>query len=101
MEYEAEQTDAEGVYRLTGRLTFNDHAKMRGLIREMQHGKAKRQTLDLGGLEFVDSAGIGMLLIAREELRNMDKEFILRGATGQVKRVFLVAQLGKLITVEE
>jgi len=74
---------------------------LRALIREMLQNSVKRQILDLANLEFVDSAGIGMLLIAREELSNLDKQFILRKAGGQVKRVLTVAQLGKLITIEE
>lgn len=101
MDYTIENKDQEAQVRMTGRLTFNDHAKLRALIKEMLSNPAKRQILDLGALEFVDSAGIGMLLIAREELSNLDKQFVLRKATGQVKRVLTVAQLGKLITIEE
>lgn len=101
MDYAIDIRDQEAQVRMNGRLTFNDHAKLRALIKEMLQNAAKRQVLDLGNLEFVDSAGIGMLLIAREELSNLDKQFILRNAAGQVKRVLTVAQLGKLITIEE
>ncbi len=101
MDYAIDIKEQEALVRLTGRLTFNDHAKLRALIKEMLQNAAKRQILDLANLEFVDSAGIGMLLIAREELSNLDKQFILRKAGGQVKRVLTVAQLGKLITIEE
>lgn len=101
MDYAIEVKDQEAVVRLRGRLTFNDHAKLRALIQEMLQNKAKRQTLDLATLEFVDSAGIGMLLIAREEMANVDKQFVIRGAQGQVKRVLAVAQLGKIIKIEE
>ena len=101
MDYAIDIKDQEAQVRMSGRLTFNDHAKLRALIKEMSQNGAKRQILDLGSLEFVDSAGIGMLLIAREELSNLDKQFVLRKAAGQVKRVLTVAQLGKLITIEE
>jgi anti-anti-sigma factor len=101
MDYAIEVKDQEARISINGRLTFNDHAKLRTLIKEMSQNSAKRQVLDLGNLEFVDSAGIGMLLIAREELSNLDKQFVLRRAAGQVKRVLTVAQLGKLITIEE
>ena len=101
MDYSLDLKDQEAVVRLSGRLTFNDHAKLRALIKEMVANSAKRQVLDLTSLEFVDSAGIGMLLIAREELESQDKKFLLRRATGQVKRVLTVAQLGKLITIED
>ncbi|MEI8396448.1 MAG: STAS domain-containing protein [Rhodospirillaceae bacterium] len=101
MDYAIDIKDQEAQVRLTGRLTFNDHAKLRALIKEMLQNQPKRQVLDLASLEFVDSAGIGMLLIAREELSVQDKQFVLRGASGQVKRVLTVAQLGKLITIIE
>ncbi len=101
MDYAIEAKDHESIVRLRGRLTFNDHAKLRTLITEMQGSKGKRQILDLGNLEFVDSAGIGMLLIAHEEMGNADKQLVLRGAAGQVKRVLSVAQLGKIVTVED
>lgn len=101
MDYGIEDKDQETVVRLRGRLTFNDHAKLRALIREMLQTKAKRQVLDLSALEFVDSAGIGMLLIAREEMFNVDKQLILRAAAGQVKRVLTVAQLNKIVAIED
>jgi len=101
MDYGIEQRDLEAVVRLRGRLTFNDHARLRALIGEMAQSRATRQVLDLSSLEFVDSAGIGMLLIAREEMVNNSKELILRAATGQVKRVLTVAQIGKILTIED
>ncbi|NYZ14787.1 STAS domain-containing protein [Azospirillum sp. RWY-5-1] len=101
MDYGIELKEQEAVVALRGRLTFNDHAKLRALIREMLQNPVKRQVLELGSLEFVDSAGIGMLLIAREEMGNADKKLVLRGAQGQVKRVLTVAQLGKIVTIED
>ncbi|HYH38014.1 MAG TPA: STAS domain-containing protein [Azospirillum sp.] len=101
MDYGIDVKEQEAVVQLKGRLTFNDHAKLRALIREMLQNKAKRQVLDLGALEFVDSAGIGMLLIAREEMANVDKQLVLRAATGQVKRVLTVAQLNKIVAIED
>lgn len=101
MDYGIESKDQETVVRLRGRLTFNDHAKLRALIREMLQLPTTRQVLELSSLEFVDSAGIGMLLIAREEMANVDKKLILRGAQGQVKRVLTVAQLSKIVTIED
>ena len=101
MDYGIDVKDQEAVVRLRGRLTFNDHAKLRALIREMLQNKAKRQVLDLSALEFVDSAGIGMLLIAREEMANADKQLVPRAAAGQVKRVLTVAQLNKIVAIED
>jgi len=101
MDYAIEISDQEALVRVNGRLTFTDHVKMRSLIKELSLNKVKRQVLELASLEFIDSAGIGMLLIAREELSKVDKQFVLRKADGQVRRVLTVAQLGRLITLED
>lgn len=101
MDYTISSGEDETEVRMSGRLTFNDHAKLRALIKEMLGTAGTRQVLEMSSLEFVDSAGIGMLLIAREELAGQNKQLVLRRAEGQVKRVLTVAQLGKLIAIED
>ncbi len=101
MDYRIEQDDIEARIYLSGRLTFNDHGKVRTMIQEMVQSRANRQILVINGLEFVDSSGLGMILVAREEVTQRDKKLSLRGAQGQVKRVLTVAQLGKVIDIED
>lgn len=101
MDYAIEISGQEALVRLKGRLIFTEHSTMRTLIKELSQTAVKRQVLVLEELEFIDSAGIGMLLIAKEELSKGGKDFVLRKAGGQVQRVLKVAQLGRLITLEE
>ncbi len=101
MDYRIEQDDIEARIYLSGRLTFNDHGKVRAMIQEMVQSRATRQILVISGLEFVDSSGLGMILVAREEVIQRKKNLVLRGAQGQVKRVLTVAQLGKVIDIED
>jgi anti-anti-sigma factor len=101
MDYRIDQDDAEARVHITGRLTFNDHGKVRTMIQEMVQSKSKRQALMIGGLEFVDSSGLGMILVAREEVARTGKTLVLRGAQGQVKRVLSVAQLNKVVDIED
>jgi anti-anti-sigma factor len=101
MDYRIEQDDSELRIFLSGRLTFNDHGKVRAMIQEMVQSRATRQILMISGLEFVDSSGLGMILVAREEVIQRKKNLVLRGAQGQVKRVLTVAQLGKVIDIED
>ena len=42
MDYAIEIKDQEAQVRLSGRLTFNDHAKLRALIKEMSQNGARR-----------------------------------------------------------
>lgn len=101
MDYGINTAGEETVVDLRGRLTFNDHAEFRELITEMVGSKKARQVIELSSLEFVDSAGLGMLLIAREELSGANAELVLRNPQGQVKRVLTVARLAQIIKIEE
>ncbi len=101
MDYGINTAGEETVVDLRGRLTFNDHAEFRELITEMVGSKKTRQVIELSSLEFVDSAGLGMLLIAREELSGANAELVLRNPQGQVKRVLTVARLAQIIKIEE
>ena len=82
MDYRIEHDDIEARVYLSGRLTFNDHGKVRTMIQEMVQIRAARQILVINGLEFVDSSGLGMILVAREEVSQLNKKLALRGAQG-------------------
>lgn len=85
---------------LSGRLTFADYSQFRELTEVFSETNSKKCQLDLAGLEFIDSAGLGMLLIARDRLRMQDGDVILKGAQGQVKKMLDLGHFGSLFSVE-
>ena len=57
MDYAIDIKDHEAQVRMSGRLTFNDHAKLRALIKEMSTNSAKRLGLTLRmGIEHTDAS---------------------------------------------
>jgi anti-anti-sigma factor len=56
--------------------------------------------IDLSKLEFIDSAGLGMLLIARDEAKKAGRNLTLRGPQGQVKRTFSATKFDTLLTIK-
>ena len=84
--------------RIQGRWTFNEHAIARTMIGELLTLPGTHAVLDVSALESIDSAGIGMLLIAYEEMRRHGKTVALVGAQGRVQRVFQVARLDAVFT---
>lgn len=79
--------------RIQGRWTFSEHATARTLIGELLALDGTDIVLDVSDLDYIDSAGIGMLLIAYEEMRRHGKSAALVGAQGRVQRVFQVARV--------
>ena len=85
------------IISLAGRMTFNDHKLMKSLTRQVVSNGNRLVTFDLSKLMFVDSAGIGMLLIISEELRKIGGRIFLNQAQGQVKRVLMVANIYDIV----
>jgi anti-anti-sigma factor len=98
MRFEFKGSDAH--VAIGGDLTFTDHVSFREVADRLAGSKDKTIVVDVAKLDFIDSAGLGMLLIAREEARKANRVLVLRGATGQVKRMFGLTKFETLFTVE-
>lgn len=83
--------------RLSGRMTFNDHATMKRVTRSLIAERKDRVVIDLSVLDYVDSAAIGMLLIIAESVRSIGGTMVLENAQGQVARVLSVTKIYELI----
>lgn len=86
---------------LEGRFVFSDNENFRQIIKEMDDQQSKQLVLNLQGLEFIDSAGLGMLLIARETAEKKQIGLKLRSARGQVREMLELSKFDTLIPYEQ
>ena len=91
----------DDVSYLHGRLTFETYPSMREALEDILCHCAPRHVIDMSALQHIDSAGLGMLLIASEEMKRANKLLVLRAASGQVRRVLDVTRMGTLMTIED
>jgi len=98
---QVEQKEAEGGFELilSGRFTFTDYPAFRRLVSDILERPVSGYVIDLEKVEFIDSAGLGMLLLARDEADRKGRSVELRGPQGQVKRVLNVARFGTLFNI--
>ncbi|NYZ15262.1 STAS domain-containing protein [Azospirillum sp. RWY-5-1] len=100
MDFES-STSSDGIEaRLRGRLEFTDHDRLRDIVRLLESDGIKRMVIDLKDLEFIDSAGLGMLLIMQEEAEQRNVKLIVRGPRNDVKRSIDLARISEIITIE-
>ncbi|MGY3454447.1 STAS domain-containing protein [Bradyrhizobium sp. USDA 4353] len=92
---------AGGQIAMSGEFTFTDHIPFKQMVTEIFASPGRSVVIDLSKLDFIDSAGLGMLLLARDEAKKSDRELILRRPSGQVKRMFSVTKFNTLFKVEE
>lgn len=90
----------DGISYLHGSLTFETYPSMRSALDGLLRHGAPRHVLDVSALHHIDSAGLGMLLIASEEMRRVNRTLVVRAAAGQVRRVLEVTRMEQLMTIE-
>jgi anti-anti-sigma factor len=95
-----QEKSADGVViALRGAFTFKDHHSFRALL-EALRGGGHRHVLDMSALEFVDSAALGMLLIADDEARVSGWKLTLRRPSSRVARLLEVAAMDSIFAIE-
>ena len=85
---------------LHGDLTFSDHQTFRRMAERLFAENAAEIVIDLQHLEFIDSSGLGMLLIARDEAGKRNRHIVLKGAHGQVRKMFDISRFETLFSLE-
>ena len=100
MDVKTSNTESGKELFLSGRFMFSDNEAFRDVIRDMDGDSGTNWVLNLKGLEFIDSAGLGMLLIARDAASKNQVALSLRGAQGQVQHMLQVSKFNELITCE-
>lgn len=85
---------------LKGRLTFSDYSVFREISDYLNQFNPKTCLLNLEGLEFIDSAGLGMLLIVRDKVASKNGMVVLRNSQGQVKKMLTLGNFDSLFSVE-
>ena len=93
MEYVIQTQDAEVKCNLSGELIFDDHINFRKMLGDAIKSSDGDVIFHLGGLEYVDSAGLGMFLVAKETVQEAKRNFFLEDARGQVASMLELAKL--------
>ncbi len=86
--------------QLAGRFDFNAHRDFRAAYEPLMLDAEVRQVnLDLGGVDYLDSSALGMLLMVRDKAAAANKQLALTNVRGAVKQVLDIANFGKLFSI--
>jgi anti-anti-sigma factor len=81
---------------LSDRFTSADLRAFRELLAQIKISKCSVIVLDLANLDWIDSAGLGMLLLARDAALKDNFQLVLRSPQGNVKSLL---KLGRFDTI--
>ncbi len=102
MQVDFERQGDRLIARLSGELDHHAAAPLREKIDEaVMRERCRGLTLDLGGLGFTDSSGVGLIMGRYRLMRSLGGDFAVRGAGGTMERMLRLAGLDKLPIWEE
>lgn len=93
-------SDGKAVIRLQGRFDFSAHRELRDSCGSLLAAENVRELqLDMGGLEYMDSSALGMLLLLKERADAASKRVALHNCKGTVRQVLDIANFGKIFSI--
>lgn len=86
--------------RLKGRCTFSSLPQFEEVLEEVNHRQPSRFEIELSELEYIDSSGVGMLLMLQEACERRQSHLVLCNPSAQVITVMRLTKLDQLFTIE-
>lgn len=87
--------------RLKGRCTFSGLAQFEDVLDLVRHRPPTRFELNLSDLEYIDSSGVGMLLMVHEACEKKQSTLVIVKPSPQVMKVLRLTRLDQMLTIEE
>lgn len=82
-----------------GRLTYSDYSIFRQIADIIGEIPEQECVFNLAELEFIDSAGLGMLLLARDKVQDCRGHITLLNPKGQVKKMIDLGRFDALFKI--
>ena len=97
MEYRIEKDGSDVTVVFTGDITFSENVSFRQILKELAEADLNNCTFDLSSVGMVDSAGLGMFLIAKEQADTSGWKLTVTGAQGHVASMLKLTKLSDLL----
>ena len=94
-EVDTERSSAELTIRLSGDLDLASFDSVDELLTSAQSDGNRRVRIDLRGLDFIDSSGIRLLLVACDRARRNGHELCIIRGSERIQRVFALTDLDR------
>ncbi len=94
------KTGSRGTVRLNCRFDFNCIREFKELYEPLLNDTAIATIeVNMGGVEYIDSTALGMLLALRDKAKGMKKEVVIGGCKGVTRQVLEVANFDRLFEI--
>lgn len=80
-------------------MTFDSYKEFKTVLDGMNASSLQQCVIDMKAVEFIDSAGLGMLLLLQEIAAKNKIHVVIHVGSGQVARMFELAKFDTMFTV--
>jgi anti-sigma B factor antagonist len=92
---------ATTVVEISGRLHIgNSLSYLETFIKSLVAGGSRKLVVDLAGLDFIDSAAIGMLIACSGEMDQAGGAFRIAGSRDSVAKTFEVVHMSRIVPLD-
>lgn len=99
LDISTEQLDTATVIRIAGEVDLRTSPQLRSAVTERIADKPARVIVELGGVSYMDSSGVGTLVYLKREAERAGCRLVLAGLQPRVRAVFEIAQLDRFFTI--
>jgi len=97
MDYRINNQGGKAQVVFSGDITFSENVSFRQLLKDISEQNVDSCEFDLSAVDMVDSAGLGMFLIAREQADTAGWRLSVVGAQGHVESMLKLTKLSDLL----
>ena len=100
--YEIERGDGLVRVRLSGEMDHHNAVALRAeLDRMIGEERPSRLAIDMSGIGFMDSSGLGFVMGRYALVQKYGGEFVLEAPNDRIMRIFELAGLSRIIRIEQ
>lgn len=85
--------------RCTGKITFADYISFKDVLAVTEDPVITSIRLDLAGVDFIDSAGLGMLVIFHNAVAKSRQQAVISGVKGQVEKLLKLSRMDTMFRI--
>lgn len=101
MQINVDTNHSKAKVSLCGRFDFHVHREFRHCYEPLlQPSEVQEIEVDMGGVDYLDSSALGMLLMLREKANEASKSVALSNCQGMVRQVIDIANFDKLFSIK-
>lgn len=89
------------VVRVQGPLDLPEVGDLRAVFTNLCTIEGPDVVLDLAGVTFLGSSGMGTIAELHQELAGRDRRLVLRGASATIRKAFSITGLDRLLVLED